>query len=160
MRAAAALVRSGRSVSLALPINKVAGPDNLRPAAHYMVRNYDIRSELGEPQFCADFLASEFHGDTHTHIDRLCHVAYRRKLCNGKPVDNVTSRGPLLYDVTAYATGIVGRGVLLDIPRLRGVKRLEPGEAVTIEELEAAEKGANVRLREGGILVWTENPNC
>ena len=152
--AAAALVRSGRSVSMAVPINKVAGPDNPHPAAHYMVRNYDVRSELGEPQFCTDFLACEFHGDAHTHIDALCHVAYRGKLYNGKPVERVTSRGPLLYDITTYATGIVGRGVLLDIPRLRGVKWLEPGQAVTAEELEAAEKAQSVRLREGDILVF------
>lgn len=154
VRAAAALVRSGRSVSMALPINKVAGPDNPRPAAHYMVQTFDIRSELGQPQFCTDFLACEFHGDCHTHIDALCHIAYRGKLYNGKPVDQVTSRGPLLQDITAYANGIVGRGVLLDIPRLRGVKWLEPGEAVTGDELEAAEKAEGVRLGEGDILVF------
>lgn len=154
VRAATALVRSGRSVSMALPINKVAGPDNPRPAAHYMVRNYDIRNELGEPRFCTDFLACEFHGDAHTHIDALCHVAYKGQLYNGKPVDSVTSRGPLIQDITAYANGIIGRGVLLDIPRLRGVKWLEPGEAVTADELQAAEEAQGVRLGEGDILVF------
>src|SRR5207249_11730739 len=63
VRRAAALVRSGRSVSMAVPVNTVAGPDNPRPAAHYMVQSYAFRSELGEPQFSADFLATEFHGD-------------------------------------------------------------------------------------------------
>ncbi len=154
LRAAAGLVRSGRSVSMAQPINKVAGPDNPHPAVHYMVQNYDVRSGLGEPQFCTDFLACEFHGDCHTHIDALCHIAYRGKLYNGKSVDNVTSRGPLLQDITAYAHGIVGRGVLLDIPRLRGVKWLEPGEAVTGEELQAAERAEGVRLGEGDIFVF------
>jgi kynurenine formamidase len=154
VRSAAALVRSGRSVSMALPINKVAGPDNPHPAAHYMVRNFDVSSDLGDPQFCTDFLACEFHGDCHTHIDALCHVAYRGKLYNGKPVNSVTSRGPQLQDITAYANGIVGRGVLLDIPRLRGVKWLEPGEAVTTEELEAAEKAQGVPLGEGDLLVF------
>jgi kynurenine formamidase len=154
IRQAASLVRSGRSVSMAVPINKVAGPDNPRPAVHYMVQNYDIHLDGGEPQFCTDFLASEFHGDCHTHIDALCHIAYKGKLYNGKSPSQVTSRGPLLQDITAYAHGIVGRGVLLDIPRLRGVKWLEPGEAVTIDELEAAEKAQGVRLGEGDILVF------
>jgi kynurenine formamidase len=139
---------------MAVPINTVAGPDNPRPAAHYMVQGYDTPSELGEPQFSTDFLASEFHGDCHTHIDALCHIAYKGTLYNGKPVSAVTSRGPTIQDITAYAHGIVGRGVLLDIPRLRGVKWLEPGEAVTAAELEAAEKAQGVRLEEGDIFVF------
>ncbi len=154
IRKAASLVRSGRSVSMEIPINTVAGPDNPRPAVHYMVQGYDIHSDLGEPQFSTDFLASEFHGDCHTHIDALCHIAYKGKLYNGKPVSAVTSHGPLIQDITAYAHGIVGRGVLLDIPRLRGVKWLEPGEAVTRAELEAAEKAQGVRLGEGDIFVF------
>jgi kynurenine formamidase len=154
IRAAAKLVRSGRSVSLAVPINKVAGPDNPRPPVHYMVHNYDIHWELGEPQFCTDFLASEFHGDCHTHMDALCHVGYKGQLYNGKPVASVTTHGPTLQDITAFAHGIVGRGVLLDIPRLRGVNWLEPGEAVTHEELEAAEKAQGVRLGQGDIMIF------
>ena len=154
IRKATSLVRSGRSVSMEIPINTVAGPDNPRPAVHYMVQGYDIHSDLGEPQFSTDFLASEFHGDCHTHIDALCHIAYKGKLYNGKPVSAVTSHGPLIQDITAYAHGIVGRGVLLDIPRLRGVKWLEPGEAVARAELEAAEKAQGVRLGEGDIFVF------
>ena len=151
---AAGLVRKGRSVSMAVPINKTAGPDNPRPAIHYMVQNFDVHSDLGEPQFSMDFLASECHGDCHTHIDALCHIGYMGKLYNGKPVSAVTSRGPTLQDVTAYVHGIVSRGVLLDIPRLRGVKWLEPGEAVSRAELEAAEKAQGVRLGEGDIFVF------
>ena len=154
VRRAASLVRAGRSVSLAIPINTIAGPDNPRPAIHYMVRNFDIHSPRGEPQFSTDFLASEFHGDCHTHIDALCHIAYKGKLYNGKPVSAVTSHGPTLQDITAYAHGIVGRGVLLDIPRRRGVKWLEPGEAVGRAELEAAEQAQGVRLGEGDLLVF------
>jgi len=121
IRKAASLVRSGYSVSLEIPINTLAGPDNPRPALHYMVQSYDFHSRLGEPQFCSDFFATEFHGDCHTHIDALCHIAYRGKLYNGKPASSVTSHGPTLQDITAYAHGIVGRGVLLDLARLRGV---------------------------------------
>jgi len=151
---AAGLVRLGRSVSMAIPINKVAGPDNPHPATHYMVRGFDIHSKWGDPEFSADYLASECHGDCHTHIDALCHIAFRGKLYNGKPMSTVTSHGPTIQDITAYAHGIVGRGVMLDIPRLRGVKWLEPGEAVTTAELEAAEKAQGVRLGEGDIFVF------
>jgi kynurenine formamidase len=154
VRRAAGLVRAGRSVSMAVPINKVAGPDNPRPASHYMVQGYDIHSDRGEPQFSTDYLGSECHGDCHTHIDALCHIAYREKLYNGRPVSAVTSRGATGLDIAAYAHGIVGRGVLLDLPRLRGVKWLEPGEAVGAEELEAAEKAQGIRLGEGDVFVF------
>ena len=154
VRASAALVQSGRTVSLALPINTVAGPDNPCPSVHYMVRTHDIHSEHGEPQFAGDFLGSELHGDCRTHLDALCHVAYKGKLYNGKSPLTVTSRGATSMDITAYAQGIVGRGVLLDIPRLRGVKWLEPGEAVTGDEIEAAENFEGVRLGEGDIFLF------
>jgi kynurenine formamidase len=154
VRNAASLVRSGRTVSMAVPINKVAGPDNPHPVAHYMAQTFDRPSALGEPGFALDFLAGEIHGDCHTHIDALCHVAYKGLLYNGKSAAEVTARGPGIQDITTYAQGIVSRGVLLDIPRLHGVKWLDPGEAVTADELEACEQAEGVRLREGDILVF------
>lgn len=154
VRAAAALVRSGRTVSLTLPISTVAGPDDPRPALHYMVRTFDIPSPRGCTQSAADFLASEVHGNTRTHLDALCHAAYNGKLYNGKPASAVTSRGSTTLDITAYRHGIVGRGVLLDIPRLRGVKWLEPGDAVTRDELEASERTQGVSLRQGDIFLF------
>ena len=154
VRAAATLVRSGRTVSLSLPINTVAGPDNPRPSIHHMVKMYDIPPERGgEPQFVRDFLATEIHGDSRTHVDALCHVAYKGKLYNGQATSLVTSHGALRCDVTAYVHGIVGRGVLLDPPRLFGVKWLEPGHAVTSDQLGAAERAQGVRLGEGDIFL-------
>jgi len=153
VRRAAALVRTGRTVSLSLPINKAPGPDNPRPPAHYMVRTYDP-SDTGGLQFATDYLATEFHGDCHTHIDALCHVAYKGKVYNGRPLSSVTSGGATIQDITAFAHGVVGRGVLLDMPRLRGSKWIEPGEAITPEQIEAAEEAQGVKLGEGDILAF------
>jgi len=154
VKAAARLVRAGRSVSLSLPISTVAGPDNPRPALHYMIHRHEADLPEGAPRLATDFLASEFHGDSFTHMDALCHISYQAKLYNGKPASSVTGRGAKLQDITAFADGIVGRGVLLDIPRLRGVPWLEPGDAVTPEELEAAERAQCVTLGEGDILLF------
>jgi kynurenine formamidase len=154
VRASSALVCSGRTVSLSLPINAIAGPDNPHPSIHYMVRTHDVRAAHNEPQFAGDFLGSELHGDGRTHIDTLCHVAYKGKLYNGKSPATVTSRGASTMDITAYVHGIVGRGVLLDIPRFRGIKWLEPGEAVTSGEIKAAEKAERVHLDEGDIFLF------
>jgi kynurenine formamidase len=150
----AALVKSGRSVSMAVPINKTAGPDNPRAIAHYMTTLFEVDKSFGEPGVSMDYFASEIHGDCHTHVDALCHIAYEGKLYNDKPTSMVTTRGSQGMDITTYANGIVGRGVLLDIPRLRGVKWLEPGEAVTREELEACERAEGVSLGEGDIFVF------
>jgi kynurenine formamidase len=151
---AASLVRSGRTVSLSRPINKVPAVDNPNPAVHLMVRAYDVPSGAGEPQFSADYLACGCHGNAHSHLDALCHIGYKGKLYNGKPLSKVTSAGAEIMDITRYSAGIVGRGVLLDIPRLRGRKWLEPGDAVTADELEMAEKSQGVMLGEGDLFVF------
>jgi kynurenine formamidase len=155
VQAAAALVRSGRSVSMSIPINTIAGPDNPNPAIHYMSTTHDVDVGSGELlRFATDFLGMEFHGDCHTHIDALCHIAYKGQLYNGRPANLVTSRGALGYDITTYEHGIVGRGVLIDIPRLRGVKWLEPGEAVSRDEIEEAEAAVGLKLSKGDIMVF------
>jgi kynurenine formamidase len=153
--AAARLVRNGRTVSMELPINTTAGPDNPNPAIYYMNTTHDTDVGAGEGlHFATDFLGIQFHGDCHTHIDALCHIAYRGELYNGRPANLVTARGSLGLDITAYGSGIVGRGVLIDIPRLRGAKWLEPGEMVGAAEIEAAETAEGVRLEEGDMMVF------
>lgn len=152
--AAATLVRKGRAVSMAIPINKVAGPDNANPAVHLMSQMHDIAVSESGLSFGMCYLAMASHGDCHTHVDALNHVAYKGRLYNGKPASTLTSRGSEWGSITAYANGIVGRGVLLDAARHRNVPWLEPGEAVNREEIEAMEAAQGVRLGEGDILVF------
>ncbi len=61
------------------------------------------------------------HGNAHTHLDALCHVMYDGVLYNGVPASSVTPEGALELTIGIVSDGIVGRGVLLDIPRSRGV---------------------------------------
>jgi kynurenine formamidase len=152
--AAAALVRSGRSVSMAIPINKTAGPDNPNPAVHLMSLMHDLPVSKSGLSFGMCFLGMASHGDCHTHVDALNHVGYKGLLYNGKPASTLTSRGSEWGSIAAYSTGIVGRGVLLDAAHHRKVDWLEPGEAVNRAELEAIEKAQGVRVGEGDILVF------
>jgi|SRR5579875_1611131 kynurenine formamidase len=155
VRAAAALVRSGRQVTMALPMNKTAGPDNPEPVIHHVVQGHDVDIGSSSLTFATDYLGIACHGDCHTHMDALCHIAYKGQVYNGRPASQVmTSRGATALDVTAYRHGLVGRGVLLDVPAFRGVDWLEPGEAVTRAELEAIEEAQRVRLGKGDILVF------
>jgi kynurenine formamidase len=151
---AAASVRSGRTVSMAIPINKAAGPDNPNPAVHLMSLMHDIPISKSGLSFGMCFLGMASHGDCHTHVDALNHVGYKGLLYNGKPAATLTSRGSEWGSIAAYSTGIVGRGVLLDAAHHRKVDWLEPGEAVNRAELEAIEKAQGVTLGEGDILVF------
>jgi kynurenine formamidase len=152
---AARLVRTGRRVSLAIPINKVAGPDNPMQATLLLVQGHDVPVDGSKVRFGLDWLGMAAHGDTHTHVDALCHISYGGRTYNGRRAEEVLpSTGATLQDVAAYHQGVVGRGVLLDIPRHRGVKWLEPGEAVRGAELEECAAAQDVEIGEGDFLVF------
>ena len=72
---------------------------------------------------------------------------------NGFPASSVKSTGATLGSIMAAKDGVVGRGVLLDIPKIAGVPYLEPGTAVTVDDLEAAEADHGVTVGEGDILL-------
>jgi len=156
---ATSLVKTGRTVSMSIPIDKVAGPDNAHPAIHYMAMTHDNNSGSKNQGIATDFLGMQFHGDCHTHLDALCHISYNGLLYNGIPASKVDTTGASVLDVTAYANGIIGRGVLIDVPRYRGVDWLEPGEMVTAAEIEEIEKFQNVRLSEGDIMLFRTGQN-
>jgi hypothetical protein len=62
-----------------------------------------------------------------------------RAVCTtATPAAGITSRDAAVHGIDALKDGLVGRGVLLDIPRLRGASRFEPGEHVLGEELMAS----------------------
>jgi kynurenine formamidase len=155
VREAAGLVRTGRRVSMAVPINKVSGPDNAQQALLLVVQAHDVPIDGSKVRLGLDWLGMAAHGDCHTHVDALCHVSYDGLTYNGRPAGEVLrSTGATEQDMAAYHEGIVGRGVLLDIPKLRGVKWLEPGEAVRAEELERCANAQGVEIGEGDFLVF------
>ncbi len=151
VRQAAGLVISGRTVGLGLPLDTAASPDNPAPVVHTMT---DIPAgSAGLTAFACDSVSIECHGDAHSHIDALCHVAFRGSLYNGVPSGSVTAAGASQLGAENLKDGIVGRGVLLDIPRVRRAAWLDPGDVITAADLAAAEDAQNVRVSEGDILL-------
>jgi kynurenine formamidase len=144
--AAAATVRSGQTVSCARPLNTEAAADNPAPVAHHMIGT-------ATEGWGADYFALAPHGFATSHIDALCHIFYEGKLFNGYAADTVTAHGATRLGIHHLQDGIVTRGVLLDIPAVRGVEALEPGEAIFPEDLEAAEERAGLRVRPGDALL-------
>jgi kynurenine formamidase len=151
VRAAAAEVQLGRTVSLAAPVVSKVTPDNPDPALHQMTGTAQDAAPTGL-SFATDRLVMNVHGNADTHLDALCHVIYDGHLYNGVPAGTVTSAGAAELHVEVAKDGITGRGVLLDIPRLRGVRWLEPGDHVTADDLAAAERAQQVQVRRGDLL--------
>jgi kynurenine formamidase len=149
--AAATEVRLGRTVTLAAPLASSA-PDNPEPGLRHMKHLPGEPSEVAGVSFAADQLTMNIHGDVDSHIDALCHVSYNGTLYNGIQPSAVTSRGASELSIDDVHDGIVGRGVLLDIPRLRGVQWLEPGDHVTAADLAGAEAAQQVHVGPGDLL--------
>jgi kynurenine formamidase len=143
--AAAATVRSGRTVSCARALDTVAAPDNHAPVTHRMIGT-------AADGWGADSFAVTPHGFSTSHIDALCHVFDGGRLYNGFGTDAVTAQGANRLGIHHLRAGVVTRGVLLDIPAVRGVDALEPGEPVFPEDLEAAEERAGLLVRTGDAL--------
>ena len=151
--AATRLVKDGVTVTLSLPVNTEAAAHNPKPADHYM-------TELGPPDtaansvhFLKDYVGADYHNDGHSHIDALCHVAYEGRMYNGRSAGAASEDGAEVNTIRVLEAGLIGRGVLLDIPRHRGVPWLEPGEHVFREDLELAEREQNVAVGPGDILL-------
>ncbi len=151
VRAAVAEVRLGRTVSLEAPVVSMVTADNPDPALHQMTGTAQDAAPTGL-SFATDRLSMNIHGNADSHLDALCHVIYDRHLYNGVPADTVSADGAAELSVEVVKDGITGRGVLLDIPRLRGVRWLEPGDHVTADDLAAAERAQQVEVRRGDLL--------
>jgi kynurenine formamidase len=148
---AAGLVFDGTSVSLSQPLNMQPAAHNPHPTVYSVTLYDDPDSE--SVRFAKDYVGVDYHNDTHTHVDALCHVAYRGLLYNGHPDGTVTAQGATVDTIDVLKDGLVGRGVLLDVPRVRGVPWLEPGQHIFRDDLEAAERAEGITVAEGDILL-------
>ena len=144
---AAALVETGETVSLSHDFLTEEAADAAEP--------YVLQMQINpEGQNSGDRVDVYFHGVTYSHLDGLCHVFYKDRLYNGHDYrDVVTENGCSLMDTTQMKDGLVTRGILVDMPRLKGVPYLEPGTKLYREDIEAWEEHAGVRLGSGDALL-------
>ena len=143
---AAKLVKTGVSVSLA--------------------HNYSVNPDLGLPppfdqeismlntpgEFVMERVSFSYHGGIHSHLDALCHVLWQGEMYNGFSKNDVNEDGCQKLGIANVKQGILTRGILMDIPRLKGVDYLPPGTAVYIEDLEAWEDQTGVRVSPGDVI--------
>ncbi len=152
---AVATVVSGESVSLAHNLATEPRPEHPYPVQHHMLASGDARDSQGIPGYEAarDHLSLDVHGLLTTHVDALSHMFVRGQMYGGRPASDVRSDGASSNTVLSMADGVVGRGVLLDIPRAVGSAYLDTGEVVTVDDLETAERAEGVRVGAGDVLL-------
>ncbi len=90
-----------------------------------------------EPVFEAgDRFSIAIHGMVNAHIDALCHVGHHGLSFNGIPFEDVVTleKGVRKFDVIDLGS-LVTRAWFIDVPEMRGLKSLEPGDPVTAADL-------------------------
>jgi hypothetical protein len=128
-KAAAKLVTEGVSVSLSRDTDSVKSVDNGTPFVDKMVPPVD-------GQFNMDEYTVFFHGFAVTHIDALSHVFYKDHMYNGFSQSEIQPDGARKLAIAALKDGIFTRGVLVDMPWLRGVPYLENNVVIYPSDLE------------------------
>jgi kynurenine formamidase len=93
-----------------------------------------------------------YHGYAHTHLDALCHMSFDGKMFNGFSKDEVDQNCAHKLSIENLKEGILSRGVLVDIAKLKGLPYLEPETAIFPEDLDAWEKMAHVKIEKGDIV--------
>ena len=137
-------MKEGFSVSLAADADTVKAVDNPNPYEHDDARDRHRSASR-----------SNYHGIAHTHLDSLAHINDNGVFYNGytPDADAVMKEGHAKNSIHNVKNGIFTRGILIDIPRLKGVPYLEPGTPIYVEDLEAWEKKAGVKVSAGDALV-------
>jgi kynurenine formamidase len=142
---AAALVHSGKTISLARPVR--GGDYNTTPDRPGFAHHVTYRSEPDGTGWGSEHIVLNPHGLMNTHVDGLNHVAVNGTYYGGRPVD-----APVQGSVDAMApTGLVTRAVHVDIPALRGTDWAS--SEVTGAEIQAALDGAGVTFERGDALL-------
>lgn len=150
-RQAAALVKEGVTVSLAHEAVKTEMASS-SAFGHKMTSIPDAK----EITSASDEFRVAYHGFTQTHMDGLCHLFYKGQMYNGFSQKEVTEKGAAKLSVHNFKQGVFTRGILMDMPKLLGVRFLAGNQAIYPHHLEAWEKAAGVKVESGdAVLIRT-----
>jgi len=151
---AASLVRTGRVFDLSIPLDDT-GPQRGAHGRHNPIHAMTIADDTTFPagMFLADDMAVlSLQGAT--QWDSLAHVGYDKLLYNGVPITDVTVRGGATRNgIDRLGARVLGRGVLLDVPRALGRDAFEDDHEITPADLEAAEAAHGVSVGAGDVLL-------
>jgi len=155
-RRGVALVRHGRHIPLAIPLDPTSpqqggAPGRIAPLRTMLCVNQTYTGQAGDAAFNDDSVVMAMAAGT--HIDALAHVSYAGFLYNGFPDTKVSTVAGATRCGADKIDPIMSRGVLLDLPLVKGVDRLDKGYAITGDDLDAAVEHAKVTLVPGDVLL-------
>jgi kynurenine formamidase len=159
VRDATRLIKKGKTLSLAIPLD-ANGPQTgafgrTNPLHHFLQDGGDIaagaQDHIAALRYTDDAIFLMTHGAT--HWDALAHIYHDGKMYNGYGTDAVTSGGATRNSIMRVKDRMVGRGVLLDMPRHRGKPWLEASEPIHAEDLEACAEAQGVEVGEGDFVL-------
>jgi kynurenine formamidase len=163
---ASRLVQRGRVVSCCWDIDTDTDADEtVAPPQRYMIAAGEglLDKERVVPPgatglerhaITSEYLGMAYHGTRVTHLDALSHVFWDAKMYNGLPAEMVSGRfGATAHSITNLREGIITRGILLDLPRYRGVQWLNPGEFITPDEITNILDSAGLSVKPGDCLM-------
>lgn len=146
---ALALAKSGATVSLARQPLVRAKADAPSTGAFLELNFWTLSRD-----FIMEKQELSLHGSTYTHLDALCHAYYDGKFYNGFTLQEVlTDKGCAKDGIDNIREAIVTRGILIDMPRLKGVPYLERGTHVGVADIEAWERQAGVTISSGDAIL-------
>ena len=156
---AASLIRTGKVFALGIPLD-ASGPQNglfggrFNPIHQMLATGTDAiagRQDWNKIRYADDTLICCVQGAT--HWDALGHVFYEDKAYNGHDAKLIDSKGLNVLGIEHSRNKMVGRGVLLDIARFRGVQWMADGESISNDELDKCAKDQNVSIGRGDFVV-------
>jgi len=160
--AAAKLIESGETFSLAIPIDSHGPvfPPRQPPhhtmtmtGADYLAAPDSAPFSESPIRFADDYIYMPLQGST--QWDSLAHGWYGDSLYNGVPESAIRSSeagGATKLGIENVKTGFVGRGVLIDVVRYKGGS-LPPGYTITRADLEGALKAQKTRVKPGDVVI-------
>lgn len=157
--AAAGLVRKGKVFSLALPLDS-SGPQTgsfgrVNPIHVMLQDGGDVVSgaqdHLPALRYTDDAIFMPLQ--CATQWDALAHIFHDGKMYNGYGPEQVSSQGAKRNAITNLNDRAVGRGVLLDIARLKGKPWLDQSEPIEGDDLLACCEKQGVEVKQGDFLL-------
>jgi kynurenine formamidase len=156
---AARLIRKGKAFSLALNFDN-QGPQSglwgnrFNPIHTMLATGVDAaagRQEAIGIRYADDMVTMPLQCGT--QWDALGHIFYGEKMWNGYDAKLVDCNGAQKNGIEKVKDKMVGRGVLLDVARAKGVDSLEDGYGISNAELDQCAAAQGVEVRKGDFVI-------
>ena len=157
---AAKLVKTGDVFAMGIPLNNKGPQSGLfggrwNPIHTMLATGTDAIAgrfdETNKLRFSDDALNMPVQAAT--HWDSLGHIFLDDKMYNNLDAKLVDGGGVQELGIEHTRAKMVGRGVLLDVPRYKGLPWLEDGYGISNDELDSVAKKQGVEIRKGDFVI-------